>query len=108
MSIGITGCERTQTQSCPPSSRSPFPNGPRQSVLPITVHEVGSVAVDTAGNVYAADTDNNRVLKLAAGSGSQTVLPFAGLVRPNGLAVDGGGNVYLTDNDGRVLKLAVG
>ena len=61
------------------------------------------------GNVYVTDTDNNRVLKLAAGSSTQTVLPFTGLSAPWGIAVDNAGNVYVTEHDNnRVVKLAAG
>ena len=65
--------------------------------------------MDTAGTVYVTDQSNNRVLKLAAGSSTQTVLPFTGLNGPGGVAVDTAGNVYVADwgND-RVLKLAAG
>jgi hypothetical protein len=50
------------------------------------------------------------VLKLAAGSSTQTVLPFSGLYDPEGVAVDNAGDLYVTDafNNGRVLKLAAG
>jgi hypothetical protein len=48
----------------------------------------GIDAVDAAGDLYVADQDNSRVLKLAAGSSTQTVLPFTGLSQPNAVAVD--------------------
>ena len=52
---------------------------------------------------------NNRVLKLAAGSATQSVLPFTGLDDPGGVAVDTAGNLYVTDShNNRVLKLAAG
>ncbi len=35
------------------------------------------------------------MLKLAAGTGSQTVLPFTDLNGPDGVAVDSAGNVYV-------------
>ncbi len=64
------------------------------------------VAVDTAGDIYVADEKNNRMLKLAAGSSTQTVLAFTGLNAPEYVAVDTAGNVYVTDgNNNRVLKL---
>ena len=74
------------------------------------------MAVDAAGDVYVADKFNNRVLKLAAGSGTPTVLPFTGLHLPFRVAVDTTGNVYVMDevvseklpSASRVLKLAVG
>jgi serine/threonine-protein kinase len=46
---------------------------------------------------------------LAAGTSTQTVLPFTGLSAPVGVAVDGAGNLYVTDSDNnRVLKLPAG
>ena len=59
--------------------------------------------------VYVADSGNRRVLKLAAGSTTQTVLPFTGLNQPQGVAVDSAGNVYVADTQtNRVLKLPAG
>ena len=55
------------------------------------------MAVDAAGNLYVTDCGNNRVLKLAAGSSTQTVLPFTGLNDPSGVAVDTAGNLYVAD-----------
>jgi serine/threonine protein kinase, bacterial len=50
------------------------------------------------------------VLKLAAGSSTQTVLRFANLKRPFGVAVDKAGNLYVSDCywGDRVWKLAAG
>jgi serine/threonine protein kinase, bacterial len=51
-------------------------------------------------------------VKLAAGSATQTVLPFTGLsyaLYPWGVAVDTAGDLYVTDgSNNRVLKLAAG
>ena len=73
-------------------------------------HPIAAVEhVYAAGNVYVVDDDNKRVVKLAAGSNTQTVLPFTGLAGIEGMAVDTAGNVYLTDLDNRhVVKLAAG
>ncbi len=90
-----------------------------QTVLPFTDLDLfndgaidaatAGVAVDAAGNVYVTDSGHNRVVKLAAGSSTQTVLPFRGLDSPKGVAVDNAGTVYVVDySDGRVLKLAAG
>jgi DNA-binding beta-propeller fold protein YncE len=75
------------------------------------------VAVDAAGNVYVTDSHTNRVVKLTAGSNTQTVLPFTGLdlcsnnieAATAGVAVDAAGDVYVSDScHNRVLKLAAG
>ncbi|MGB9303952.1 MAG: hypothetical protein WCB92_09825 [Mycobacterium sp.] len=90
-----------------------------QTVLPFTDLDLfndgaidaatAGVAVDAAGNVYVTDSGHNRVVKLAAGSSTQTVLPFRGLDCPQGVAVDNAGTVYVVDfSDGRVLRLAAG
>jgi serine/threonine protein kinase, bacterial len=63
------------------------------------------VAVDPAGTIYVADHGTQRVVKLAAGSSSQEMLPFTGLIAPTGAAVDSAGNVYVTDDPNRVLML---
>ena len=51
--------------------------------------------VGASGDVYIADTWNSRVLKLAAGASTQTVLPFVGLSYPEDVAADGAGGVFV-------------
>jgi sugar lactone lactonase YvrE len=89
----------------------------RQLALPFTgLKNPHGVAVDRDGNVYVSDIGTNRVLKLAAGSSTQTVLPFTGLglsrhtyASTAGVAVDAAGSVYVVDTgNNRVLKLAAG
>jgi streptogramin lyase len=71
------------------------PNREREFALPFTgLHDPRGVAVDAAGNVYVADSGNNRVLKPAAGSSTQTVLPSTGGATPDAVAVDSAGAVY--------------
>jgi uncharacterized protein (TIGR03437 family) len=53
------------------------------------------VAVDAAGDLFIADTGNNRIRKVSA-SGIITTLA-AGLVDPVGVAVDAAGNVFFSD-----------
>jgi NHL repeat len=55
------------------------------------------VAADSAGDLYVADTPNNRVVELAVGSATPSVLPFNGLYQPLGVTVDAAGNVYVTE-----------
>jgi DNA-binding beta-propeller fold protein YncE len=81
--------------------------GPPQQT-PVVSSGIGGnqTAVDGAGNVYIADTSNNRVLKetLTGGTYVQSTVG-SGLGGPSGVAVDGAGNVYIGDqqND-RILK----
>lgn len=70
------------------------------------------VAVDSGGNVYIADSQNNRIRKVnssgaistVAGSGNPTFsgdggpATSAGLYAPLGVAVDNSGNLYIADN----------
>lgn len=74
------------------------------------LNEPSGVAADEGGAVYVTDPLNHRVLKLEAGSGTQTVLPFTELVDPVGVAVDRSGAVYVVNQEHRprILKLGEG
>ncbi len=80
------------------------------------------VAVDSAGNVYIADTNNNRIRKVntsgiistVAGtgaygySGDGGAATSAQLSNPQGVAVDSAGNIYIADfGNQRVRMVAV-
>jgi serine/threonine protein kinase, bacterial len=69
----------------------------------------GGVALDKAGGVYVTSEGMyGRVVELAPGSSTPTVLPFSGLYQPQGLAVDNAGAVYVADFNNRVVKLTAG
>jgi hypothetical protein len=59
-------------------------------------------AVDAAGNVYVVDHANNAVLKLAAGTFSQSTVVW-GLSAPTGVALDGAGDLYIANGSSVVL-----
>src|ERR1700722_13401886 len=77
-----------------------------------------NVAVNAAGDVFVADTYNNRVVKItpqgqvtavagdgAAGySGDGRLAVFAELNEPTGLAVDSDGNLYIADSANNVIR----
>jgi hypothetical protein len=79
------------------------------------------VAVDNAGNIYIADSFNNRIRKVnasgtittVAGNGSpgftgDGVATQVAVNDPSGVAVDNNGNLYIADNAShRVRKLAL-
>ncbi|WP_232296351.1 choice-of-anchor D domain-containing protein [Terriglobus sp. TAA 43] len=78
-----------------------------QVTLPITgLNNPRQVAADAGGNLYIADSLNNRVLKETLSNGSYTETTIGtGLNSPLGVAVDVSGNVYIADsNNGRLLK----
>ena len=76
------------------------------------------VAVDTAGNLYIADTQNVRIRKVdthgvistVAGngaignSGDGGLATNAALFYPMGVAVDGAGNIYIADQNAYVVR----
>jgi sugar lactone lactonase YvrE len=80
--------------------------------IPLSLSGVGSiphaVAVDAAGNVFIADSSNDRVVKIPVGGGPQTTVG-TGLNEPFGVAVDGAGNVFIADNqNARVVEVPSG
>jgi sugar lactone lactonase YvrE len=74
------------------------------------------VAVDSSGNVYVADTDNNRIRKVSpdgvvttlAGSGQKGHSDGAGTAasfdEPSGIAVDSSGNIYVADSGNNTIR----
>ncbi len=72
----------------------------------ITSETPSTTKPSPGAQITATSYGDGRVLKLAAGSTSATVLPFAGLVKPWGAAVDGAGSVYVVDSgNNRVVEL---
>jgi uncharacterized protein (TIGR03437 family) len=80
------------------------------------------VAVDSAGNVYIADTGNSRIRKVSNGvittvagnggygfNGDNSLATSAEVFNPEGIAVDSAGNLYIADTDNsRVRKVSNG
>ena len=62
------------------------------------------VAVDSVGNVYVADTGNNRISKFDAAGGSAVIFPVGPLLGPTGIAVDSSDNVYVADTGTNTIK----
>jgi uncharacterized repeat protein (TIGR01451 family) len=74
-----------------------------------------SVAVDSAGDVFIADTNNLRVREVIAGTintiagggpiGDGGQVPFAALAQPGGVARDGSGNIYVADTSNNRVRM---
>ena len=59
--------------------------------------QIGGLAVDRRGDVFASDQQNDQVVELLVGSTQPTVLPFYGLSGPAGLSVDASGDLFVAD-----------
>jgi len=79
------------------------------------------VAVDSAGNLYIADSGNNRIRKVSAGviatvagngaygfAGDNGPATSAQLAGPSGVAVDSAGNFYIADGANRIRMVTSG
>jgi sugar lactone lactonase YvrE len=68
------------------------------------------VAIDASGNLYVADSANNRIVMVnPAGAGSAIDLGGLTLSAPRGVAIDAAGNLYISDSgNNRIVKLPSG
>ncbi|MGA3213563.1 MAG: hypothetical protein ABSD20_19845 [Terriglobales bacterium] len=58
------------------------------------------------GDVFIADSLNNRVVELPACGGAQTTLPATGLSHPSGVALDAAGDLFIPDSgNNRVVEV---
>jgi NHL repeat len=85
---------------------------------PVWTTYTGGVAVDRSGNIYIADTNNNRVRKVGlsgvittvAGSGERDSFGddgpavLAALAGPGSVAIDSGGNLFIADTGNNAIR----
>jgi RHS repeat-associated protein len=116
-----SGTMSTVAGSATGASGSSGDGGPAASAL---LNAPAGVAVDRAGNIYIADTTNNRIQEVAAGSGTMSTIagsatgasgssgdggPAASalLNAPRGAAADAAGNLYIADTgNNRIQEIA--
>ncbi len=91
MGMGIQGISHAQTTSTPQLIKQwnvfNYPSG---------------VAVDSQGNVYVADTNNNAVREIYCNGTVKTLNNTFN--NPFGVAVDSLGNVYVADSDNNAVE----
>jgi uncharacterized protein (TIGR03437 family) len=87
-------------------------DGKPATAVGVGLNDPVAIAIDSAGNLYIADTNNNVIRKVTASTGIITTIAgngtsgftgdggtavFAQLSHPKGVAVDSAGNVYIAD-----------
>ncbi len=94
-------------------------NGDSRPAISAQLQAPGEAAVDAAGNLYIADSGNNRIRKVTpsgiistvAGSGSPGFsgdggqATYAQLNLPRGVAVDNAGNLYIADTNNNCVRM---
>ncbi len=71
------------------------------STPPSTLNSPNSVTVDAAGDIFIADSQNNRIVEVPGGTGTPVVVPATSLSSPSGVAIDGAGDVFIADTQGK-------
>ena len=69
-----------------------------------TLRQPRGVAVDAAGNVYIADTNNNAIRKVSPNGTITTLATGVNLYNPGGIAVDGAGNLFIADTGNSLIR----
>jgi len=91
------------------AAQATFIGSQTQLGSPVLTSPAG-IAADGAGNLYIADTGNNRIVEIAySASGYAPATPIlTGLSSPAGLAADWYGNLYIADTgNNRIVKLPI-
>ena len=99
-------------------------SGDNGSAILASLYHTTSVAIDSGGNLYIADTGNHRIRKVSAGTGVITTVAgngnysfsgdngaanVASFNGPTGIAVDKTGNLYIADlGNNRIRKISAG
>lgn len=114
-SYSITGSSFSITTFA--GTATPGYTGDNITAITAELQSPSAVALDSSGNLYIADTNNQRVRKVSAGiiatvagvtasgySGDYGPATAAELSDPSGVAVDSAGNLYIADTNNQRIR----
>ncbi len=105
--LGLSSCSNVSSPASPffQTTATPVaygqPSSFNGSASGTTFLSPDGIAVDALGNIFVADTGNNRVVKFTNSMAYVTQWAGGGVYAfnaPTGVAVDGAGNVYVADS----------
>jgi sugar lactone lactonase YvrE len=99
--LTIAGLTVTVTQA---GTNYVGPFGPGPAIALAWADTPPSLAVDSSGNVYSADSQNGAIREWNASTQQVNTLVSSGLNDPCGVAVDSSGNVYIADSVNDTIK----
>ena len=78
------------------------------STSTLTLNKPAGIAADSSGNLYVADTNDDRVLQLS--TSGQVLMQIGGdgknlFNHPSGLALDTSGDIYVSDTDNHRIEI---
>lgn len=99
--LTIAGLPLTVTQA---GSTYVATAGPLTALVSSGLEDPHGVAVDTAGNVYIADTMNTVIKEWIMASNTVTTVVSSGVSNPDGVVVDSASNIYIADTHDNAIK----
>jgi sugar lactone lactonase YvrE len=98
---------RTQTISTVAGTGVPGYSGDGGQATSAQLGKIAGIALDSAGNIYIGDVDNNRIRRVDATTGIiQTIAGPNGVSQPGAVLVDAQNDIYFSNAFSRIGKIA--